>query len=94
MVFDVRFLPNPYYLESLRALPGNSPEVREFVLRCQHLLAKLADSLHGDRHELTRSEESLTFSAKVRYGTFLKGKGKITDENQKLAPRAPCSKWY
>ena len=33
MVFDVRFLPNPYYLESLRALPGNSPEVREFVLR-------------------------------------------------------------
>jgi len=33
MVFDVRFLPNPYYVEALRALPGSSPEVREFVLR-------------------------------------------------------------
>jgi UPF0042 nucleotide-binding protein len=35
LVFDVRFLPNPYYVESLRALPGNSPEVREFVLRSE-----------------------------------------------------------
>ncbi len=33
LVFDVRFLPNPHYIETLRALPGNSPEVREFVLR-------------------------------------------------------------
>jgi UPF0042 nucleotide-binding protein len=33
LVFDVRFLPNPYYVEALRALPGNSPQVREFVLR-------------------------------------------------------------
>ncbi len=33
LVFDVRFLPNPHYVETLRALPGNSPEVREFVLR-------------------------------------------------------------
>jgi UPF0042 nucleotide-binding protein len=35
LVYDVRFLPNPYYVESLRALPGNSPEVREFVLRSE-----------------------------------------------------------
>jgi RNase adapter protein RapZ len=33
LVFDVRFLPNPYYVEALRAHPGNSPEVRAFVLR-------------------------------------------------------------
>lgn len=33
LVFDVRFLPNPHYVESLRGRPGNSPEVREFVLR-------------------------------------------------------------
>ncbi|TMI81596.1 MAG: RNase adapter RapZ [Bacillati bacterium ANGP1] len=33
LVFDVRFLPNPYYVEALRPLPGNSPEIREFVLR-------------------------------------------------------------
>jgi UPF0042 nucleotide-binding protein len=33
LVFDVRFLPNPYYVDTLRALPGSSPEIREFVLR-------------------------------------------------------------
>ncbi len=33
LVFDVRFLPNPHYVEALRALPGNSPEIREFVLQ-------------------------------------------------------------
>jgi UPF0042 nucleotide-binding protein len=32
LVFDVRFLPNPYYQEALRSLPGSSPEVREFML--------------------------------------------------------------
>ncbi|MCR4425341.1 MAG: RNase adapter RapZ, partial [Firmicutes bacterium] len=33
MVFDVRFLPNPHYVESLRPLTGNAPEVRQYVLR-------------------------------------------------------------
>lgn len=32
LVFDVRFLPNPHYQESLRQLPGNSQPVRRFVL--------------------------------------------------------------
>lgn len=32
LVFDVRFLPNPHYRESLRRLPGHSPKVRRFVL--------------------------------------------------------------
>ena len=32
LVFDVRFLPNPYYVEAFRTLPGDSPEVRAFVL--------------------------------------------------------------
>jgi len=32
LVFDVRFLPNPHYDESLRPLPGNSPQIRSFVL--------------------------------------------------------------
>ena len=35
LVFDVRFLPNPHYVETLRALPGSSPEVREYVLRSE-----------------------------------------------------------
>ena len=33
LVFDVRFLPNPYYVEGLRALPGQSPEVRAWLLQ-------------------------------------------------------------
>jgi UPF0042 nucleotide-binding protein len=32
LMFDCRFLPNPHYVEALRPLPGESPEVRRFVL--------------------------------------------------------------
>lgn len=32
LVFDVRFMPNPYYVESLRKLTGNDKEVQEFVM--------------------------------------------------------------
>ncbi|MGI6094713.1 MAG: RNase adapter RapZ [Lachnospiraceae bacterium] len=32
LVFDVRFLPNPYYVESLKALTGNDPPVQEFIM--------------------------------------------------------------
>lgn len=32
-VFDVRFLPNPHWVEELRALPGTDPKVRRYVLR-------------------------------------------------------------
>jgi len=48
LVFDVRFLPNPYYVEALRALPGSSPQVREFVLRAEQTVEfqrKLHDML-------------------------------------------------
>jgi len=31
LVFDVRFLPNPYYIESLRPLTGNDPEVINYL---------------------------------------------------------------
>lgn len=33
LVFDVRFLPNPYYIESMKKLSGNDDEVREYVMR-------------------------------------------------------------
>lgn len=33
LVFDVRFLPNPYYEESLRGHTGNEKDVQEFVSR-------------------------------------------------------------
>lgn len=32
LVFDVRFLPNPYYIEELRPLTGNDEPVREYVM--------------------------------------------------------------
>ena len=32
LVFDVRFLPNPYYLEELRPKTGNDPEIQQFVM--------------------------------------------------------------
>ncbi len=31
LVFDVRFLPNPYFVPGLRALPGDSPEVSSWL---------------------------------------------------------------
>lgn len=33
MVMDVRFLPNPFYVRSLKKLTGNSKKVKEFVLK-------------------------------------------------------------
>ncbi|MCI8326738.1 MAG: RNase adapter RapZ [Lachnospiraceae bacterium] len=33
LVFDVRFLPNPYYVEDLRAKTGNDKEIQDFVLQ-------------------------------------------------------------
>ncbi|MCR5735632.1 MAG: RNase adapter RapZ [Lachnospiraceae bacterium] len=32
LVFDVRFLPNPYYLDELRGKNGNDDEVKDYVL--------------------------------------------------------------
>ena len=32
LVFDVRFMTNPHYIEALRPLSGLTPEVREYVL--------------------------------------------------------------
>ncbi len=48
LVFDVRFLPNPYYDPALRPLTGNDREVQEYVLGCkesQIFLNKLEDML-------------------------------------------------
>lgn len=33
MVMDVRFLPNPYYVEGLRPKTGNDPEIQEYVMQ-------------------------------------------------------------
>ena len=33
LVFDVRFLPNPYYVEGLRAKTGNDKEIQDYVMQ-------------------------------------------------------------
>jgi UPF0042 nucleotide-binding protein len=33
LVFDVRFLPNPFYIDELRPLSGEDPEVKNYVMR-------------------------------------------------------------
>lgn len=46
LVFDVRFLPNPYYIEELRAMSGNDLAVRDYVMenaRAGEFLNKLLD---------------------------------------------------
>ena len=46
LIFDVRFLPNPYYIDELRPKSGNDKEVREYVMnndKAKEFLAKLTD---------------------------------------------------
>jgi RNase adapter protein RapZ len=48
LVFDVRFLPNPYWVETLRPLAGTDPEVRDYVLGndlTEPFLSRLDDML-------------------------------------------------
>ena len=47
-VFDVRFLPNPYYIEELRPLTGNDQAVRDYVMSFQEsndYLCRMEDML-------------------------------------------------
>ena len=46
LVFDVRFLPNPYYIDSLKEKTGNDPEVQDYVMendKSRIFLKKLED---------------------------------------------------
>ena len=48
LVFDVRFLPNPYYYEELRKLSGNDKPVQDFVMGYEvshRFLDKLIDMI-------------------------------------------------
>ena len=48
LVFDVRFLPNPYYIDSLKPKTGNDKEVRDYVMQfpeSEEFLDKLFDML-------------------------------------------------
>ena len=46
LVFDVRFLPNPYYIDELRPMSGNDEPVRRYVMdneKAVCFLEKLVD---------------------------------------------------
>lgn len=48
LVFDVRFLPNPYYIEDLRSKTGDDQEVRDYVMDSEvskEFFAKLKDMI-------------------------------------------------
>lgn len=49
LVFDVRFLPNPYYLDELRPLSGNDAPIQEYVMgfpAAEEFLEKLEDMIN------------------------------------------------
>ncbi|EQF22891.1 P-loop ATPase family protein [Clostridioides difficile CD160] len=49
LVFDVRFLPNPYYVEELRSKTGDDKEVRDYVMNSkisEEFYIKLLDMIH------------------------------------------------
>lgn len=49
LVFDVRFLPNPFYIEELKQHTGNEKEVQDFVMgypESHEFLEKLTDMLN------------------------------------------------
>lgn len=48
LVFDVRFLPNPYYIEELRPQTGNDPVIQDYVMGFEvagEFLNKLEDMI-------------------------------------------------
>lgn len=48
LVFDVRFLPNPYYVDELKQKTGNDKEVQDFVMKSEAsctFLDKLTDMI-------------------------------------------------
>ncbi|EGL14436.1 RNase adapter RapZ [Paenibacillus chitinolyticus] len=49
LIFDVRFLPNPHYVETLRPNTGQDADVYDYVMKwneTQEFLTKLLDMLH------------------------------------------------
>ncbi len=44
MIFDVRFIPNPFYIKSLRKLTGNNQKVQNYVMR-QDIAKKFVASI-------------------------------------------------
>lgn len=49
LVFDVRFLPNPFYIDELKHKTGNDREIQDFVMsneEAESFMNKLTDMIH------------------------------------------------
>ena len=46
VMFDVRFLPNPYYVPSLKKLTGNNKKVKDYIFKSR-LAGEFVDSAHS-----------------------------------------------
>ena len=46
VMFDVRFLPNPFYVPSLKKLTGNNKKVKEYIFKSR-LAGEFVDSVHS-----------------------------------------------
>lgn len=61
LIFDVRFLPNPHYVEHLRPNTGLHEEVYDYVMKwpeTQTFLTKLLDMLHFLIPQFTKEGKS------------------------------------
>ena len=45
-MFDVRFLPNPFYVPSLKKLTGNNKKVKDYIFKSR-LAGEFVDSVHS-----------------------------------------------
>lgn len=66
LVFDVRFLPNPFYIQEMKELTGNDAPVSEYVMgfeESQTFLKKLVDMVEFlIPHYITEGKNSLVIS--------------------------------
>ncbi|MBQ6151336.1 MAG: RNase adapter RapZ [Mogibacterium sp.] len=46
VMFDVRFLPNPFYVPSLKKLTGNNKKVKDYIFKSE-LAGEFVDSVHS-----------------------------------------------
>lgn len=63
-IFDTRFLPNPYYVESLSAKTGNDPEVIEYLEKfdiVQEYIGKMAEMIKMAVQNYSKEGKSIIY---------------------------------
>ena len=71
IVFDVRFLPNPYYVEELRPLTGNDKPIQDYVMKAPEAkeFLNIAVGCTGGKHRsVTLANELAARIASTPYG--------------------------